>query len=326
MPTPRFSAWRTLQRVSLSRPRRSASSSADRSSSSVATTGCTSGARRKPAARSAPPARTELRQREQRTHDRRLEKADPFDDLAAEPELEVLDAGEGILRAFRQPPHVVAPHAELSHPQQRAPLQEVERPRLRVRAAPAAEELPRAIGDAHHEEGAGVLVADARDEQVHALAERVAQRPEISEVVDREAVALADDAQDPVEALEVRRLLGGDALTLRLADVLPRLSAHRRKQLVRLARGIEEKRAARLHEHGRPRDAGLGQRRTERAIVRLFGIADEGQRAMPRGDGAERADRRGQVGGLADRTARRVGHGEPARAAPDEELRQATTA
>ena len=61
-------------------------------------------------------------------------------------------------------------------------------------------------------------------------------------------------------------------------------------------------------------------------LVRLFGIADEGQRAMPRGDGAERADRRGQVGGLADRTARRVGHGEPARAAPDEELRQATTA
>src|SRR6185295_17883081 len=99
--------------------------------------------------RSAPPsgggareaaARGELPQRIQGPTDRRLQRADPLDDLTAVSELEVLDTGERIVRTVGQAVHVVAADPELSHAQHRAPFEQIEGTGLGVRSAPAAVE------------------------------------------------------------------------------------------------------------------------------------------------------------------------------------------
>ncbi len=101
-----------------------------------------------------------------------------------------------------------------------------------MRSAPTAVQLPRTVGHAYEQHRPGVLIADAREHEQSAVAERGEQLLEVVARADREVVALPHRAEDPHEPVEVALLLGHDTRPLSLVDVLPGLLAHRREELV----------------------------------------------------------------------------------------------
>jgi hypothetical protein len=176
-----------------------------------------------------------------------------------------------------------------------------------VPPAPASVELPRAVGHPHQQQRTGVVTAYAREHEQRAVAERGEQPLEVVARPDREPVAFGDGGEDPHEPVEVARLLGHDRRALRLVDVLPRLLAHRREHLVVGLREVHQERAPRLDEDRRRADAGTAEAVTHGRVVPGFRIAEETRAAFFGERVAHRGDRRGEVFGRDQRTARRVG-------------------
>src|SRR5207247_8884364 len=93
--------------------------------------------------------------------------------------------------AVRETPHVRADGTERAHAHDRAPLEQIEGPRLVVRAAPSAVQLPRAVAHAREHHRADVLAPDARHEHVRAIAECLHPALEVLTRVERGSVAPA---------------------------------------------------------------------------------------------------------------------------------------
>src|SRR2546430_2355369 len=227
--------------------------------------------------------RAETPQREQHARDRSLERADPCRDLSAEAELEILYASE--LVTLGEPPHVIATDPEVLHEHQRSPFEQIEGSFLGVRSTPSAEQLPRPIAHPDDEEGADVLAADARHQEVHAVAERFGQAGEVREVVDAETIALGHPAKEPVKTSEVGGPLGDDPLALGLTDVLPRLLAHRGEHRILILAEIHEEGAPRLHVDRRATNAARAQTRDQRVALGRLGIAEQAEHEAAAEDG-----------------------------------------
>ena len=202
-------------------------------------------------------------------------------------------------------------------------MEQIEGKSLAWRAAPSAVQLPGAIGLAHQQHRAGVVLSHSREHHVRAVAERREQTLEVVARTDREPIALGGGGEHLHEPVEVALLLGHHGRALRFVDVLPRLLAHRRQELLVALRQVHQQRATRLHEDRGGADASAFQTRADRWVVRSFRVAEEARAAFSRERLAHGGDRVGEALGRDERSARRVRDRESERQWLEENLRDA---